>query len=73
VEWCVVGSFKASFIERDETVSSLQQVVSVFCFWWLVVDLPELTVSFFVSKFIDVTSEREHGITIFIEELGREI
>lgn len=73
MQWSVVGSFKASLIERNQRVSAFEEVVSIFSFWWLMVDLPELTVSFFVPQFVDVTSEGENRITIFVEELRREI
>ncbi len=73
MQWSVVGSFKTSLIERNQRVSAFEEIVSIFCFWWLVVDLPELAVSLLVSEFVYVTSERENGITIFVEELRGEI
>jgi len=49
MQWSVIGSFKASLIEWNQRVSAFEEVVSVFCFWWLVVDLPELAVSLLVA------------------------
>ena len=57
MQWSIVGSFKASLIERNQRVSAFEEVISVFCFWWLVIDLPELAVSLLVSELIDVASE----------------
>jgi hypothetical protein len=53
----IIGSFKASLIEWYERVSTFEEVISIFCFWWLVVDLPELAVSFFVPQLVDMTSK----------------
>ena len=69
----VVSSLKAPLIERDERVTAFEEIITILGFWWLVVDLPELTVSLFVSEFVDVSCEGKYGSSVFIEEFCRKV
>lgn len=69
----IIGSLEAPLIEWDQGVTAFEEIVTIFGFRWLMVDLPELAVSLFVPEFIDMSSEGKYRISIFIEEFCREI
>jgi len=73
MKWCVIGSFKASFIERNQTISSFEEIITIFCFWWLVIDLPKSSISLFISELVDFPIECKDWGAVFVEEFCGEI
>ena len=73
MERCIVRSLEAPLIERDETITSLKEVVPILSFWGFVIYLPELTISLLVAELIDLPCEREYGRPILVEEFCRKI
>ena len=73
MQWSIVRSFKTPFIERDETIAPLKEVVPILSFRRLMVYLPELTISLLITEFIDMPCEREYGRPILVEEFCRKI
>ena len=73
MERCIVGSLETALVEWDKRVTTFEKIITVFRFWWLVVDLPELAVSLFVPEFVDMSCEGKYGSSVFIEEFCRKV